>query len=161
MSDGHRDIVYGYVRLNYQGIVTVDIINIILNYYLIKLGSNILILTTTEQSKFMDLLYHRLKQQNCYENMKYINTTLLYRSSDNNNGCAQFHTKCTDKGATITIIHNEYDHIFGGYVSESWSSDDEESTTDPNVFSFTIRPNLKSIELNPINKSGKQAITVR
>ena len=156
------DIVHGYVRSNFDELVVQDIIRIIWNFYLIRIASNIL--SSNEQSSFMNLLFNRLKQQKGNENIKSINTKLLYRASDNNNECHNFHEMCDDKGATISIIHNEHNHIFGGYASKSWKSISYETccpiaVNDSNVFLYSVRPNMKCIELTKNNEKGYNAIS--
>merc|ERR1712129_261894 len=50
---------------------------------------------------------------------------LLYRGSRDGFSGQQFHAKCDGKGATITIVKSDNkDHIFGGYTSKSWNSND-------------------------------------
>ena len=141
-----KDAVYGYVRLNYNGLVIEDIIRVIYHFYLIRIASNIL--TPDEQSSFMDLLFNRLKQQKGNENIKSISTKLLYRASENDNQCYKFHEICDDKGPTISIISNDFNHVFGGYASQSWRLDPTKThdISDPNVFLYSIRPNMKCVE---------------
>ena len=118
MEQRLRDAVYGYVRQNYEADNMIDdIVNIIYQYYLIRLASKIL--NVEEQSSFIDFLFDELKQQKENKNMNLINAKLLYRASDHEYLGSKFHELCHDKGATITIIHNEYDHIFGVYLSKS------------------------------------------
>ena len=156
-----RDIVYGYVRLNYEVSFTLDVIDIIYNFYLIQITSNILNLE--EQCSFMNLLYNRLKQQKENENIKSINTKLLFRASDNDYKCDEtFHDFCDDQGATVTIIHNEHDHIFGGYTSKSWKLDEQlwfNDEKDASCFLFMIRPKLECVEWKESVEKGKEAIT--
>ena len=142
MEQRQRDTVYGYVRLNYDGLFMDDIINIIYTFYLIKIASNIL--NSEEKVSFIEFLFDQLKQQKKNGNIKSISTELLFRASENGNSCKRFHEFCDNQGPTITIINTEKDHIFGGYTSKSWSNDST-TVTDPNTFLFTIRPNLRYI----------------
>ena len=75
------------------------------------------------------------------KNMKSIETKLLFRGSEHEFECDKFHQLCHNKGATITIIHNEYDTVYGGYISESLIDPQSVDTkiTDPNTFLFVIR----------------------
>ena len=75
-------------------------------------------------------------------------TKLLFRASEHKYDRNNFHTYCDDKGPTITIIHNEYDHIYGGYVSVSWTSTDGDRIKDPTAFLFTVRPKVGYIPFN-------------
>ena len=164
MTQRQRDAVYGYVRLNYGRNATKDIIGVIYKFYLITIASNILNLE--EQSLFMDLLFCRLLKQEGNEDMKSIDTELLFRASEYQERCEKFYEICNNKGPTISIIHNEYDHIYGGYVSKSWDKSNNTSSlptvqvADPNVFLFTIRPTMKCIELKKEWMNGEEAITI-
>lgn len=151
MEQRARDTVHGFVRLNYDGSFIIEITEIIYQYYLIKIASKIL--NEIEQISFMDLLYHRLRQQQ-NANLKYIHTELLFRASDIERKSWQsdpeyyeiFHKAVSEKGPTITIISNQYNHIFGGYLSKSKKTPSSFSDTkidDPNAFLFVIRPSLK------------------
>ena len=170
MEQRHTLIVWGYVRLHHLDGIIDDIINIIYDYYFIALASQIL--DEKEQFIFMDFLFDQLSAQKENENMKSINTKLLFRASDNGNiSCDNFHHCCDNQGATITIIHNESDYIFGGYTSKSWPELNKDTMSwlgskavkDPNVFLFTIRPNLKCIPLKSgatyFGSAGDSAIT--
>ena len=143
MESRQRDTVYGYVRRNCtaQNMIN-DIIEIVYEYYLIRIASNIL--NAQEQASFLNVLWNALKQQKGNENIKSINTKLLYRASENEYSATKFHELCTDKGATITIIHNEYDHIFGGYVSKSWM---KHEVDDPNAFLFFNQAKDKGVSI--------------
>ena len=124
MAQRQRDIVFGYVRTNYETLIIDDIINIIYDYYLIRIASKIL--NVEEQSLFMELIFHRLKQQSENTDIKNIDTKLLFRESDyatldHTNKCIKFQELCTGEGPTISIFHNNVDHIFGCYISKSWT----------------------------------------
>ena len=159
MEQHQKDIVHGYVRLNYKEFIMDDIINIIYMFYLIRMASNIL--DMEEQTAFINSLFHRLKQQHENQNIMSIATNLLFRASDNGNNCDKFHEKCDNKGATITIIHNEHNHIFGGYTSKPWQTTTnyfESCKKDPFAFLFIIRPMAKFIAFNDSYADGEQAI---
>jgi hypothetical protein len=48
--------------------------------------------------------------------------TLLYRRSIHGSEGQHFHSKCDDKGCTLTIIETTCGAIFGGYSNTPWSS---------------------------------------
>ena len=50
---------------------------------------------------------------------------LLYKSSRDGRYDLTFHSKCDDKGSTLTIIETTDGHIFGGYSNTPWSSSNE------------------------------------
>ena len=47
---------------------------------------------------------------------------LLYRGSRDGMFSKNFHEKCDDKGATITLFRNDKGNIFGGYLPISWKN---------------------------------------
>ena len=143
--------VHGYVRLHYHGQFITEIIDIIHEYYLIKIDSNIL--NSNEQISLINLLFDQLKKQKLDENIKGIDTKLLYRASEHKYNCKTFHELCDGKGATITIIHNEYDHIFGGYTNKSWPAK-YGSVPDPDAFLFMIRPSVELFECRKTYKNS-------
>ena len=49
-----------------------------------------------------------------------VTLSLLYRGSRDGFGAADFHAKCDDKGATVTIVKSTEGCIFGGYSDQSW-----------------------------------------
>ena len=118
------------------------------------------ILCSYEQTWFLDILLDRLKQQ--HVNIKAIDTKLLFRASDYDNDCGRFQRYCGNKGATITIIQNEDDHTFGGYLSKSWHAYKSKSArgiSDPKAFLFMIRPTLKCIDLKKSRIDDETAAT--
>ena len=44
---------------------------------------------------------------------------LLFRGSENGFSSNEFHKRCDNKGATITIVKSN-NHIFGGYTDIPW-----------------------------------------
>ena len=48
--------------------------------------------------------------------------TLLYRASEHGFKASDFHSKCDNKGKTISLIQDTNDNVFGGYTSQSWTS---------------------------------------
>ena len=155
MEQRQKDSVFGYVRLNYNGIYPNDIIQIIFQFYLIRIHSEIL--NSKEQSSFLDLLYKELTKQKGKGNIKEINTKLLYRASEHDYSADVFHALCGDKGPTICIIHNEFDRVYGGYANVSWK-DGQSIKDDPNAFLFSIRPSVKAYGLTEEHKNGDQVI---
>ena len=140
-----KEVVYGYIRQIHDESCPVEIIEIIYRYYLIMIDSKIL--TTTEQSLLYNLLYNAL-QKNNKSDKRIINVKLdlLYRASQNEFKAGIFHMECDERGPTITVIHNNYNHIFGGYVNKSWNANNY-PTDDPDSFLFCINPTVKLYEL--------------
>ena len=48
---------------------------------------------------------------------------LVYRGSEDGFGAADFHRKCDNKGATISVIETTDGEIVGGYASVPWKSE--------------------------------------
>jgi hypothetical protein len=51
-----------------------------------------------------------------------VTLSLLYRGSRDGFRAADFHAKCDDKGATVTIVKSTEGCIFGGYSDQSWEN---------------------------------------
>lgn len=47
---------------------------------------------------------------------------LLYRASIHGFAAQEFHQRCDCQGATLTIVHNSFGNIFGGYTDVSWDA---------------------------------------
>ena len=139
----HHAAVWGYVRMNYSGGIMIDdIVNIIYQYYLIRIASNIL--TEKEQISLLDLLFDKLKTQNRNKNMKPIDISLLFRASENEFDGTKYKEICYGKKSTFAVIQNEFDHVFGGYASIALGADrNSVQSIDPNAFLFVIRPLVK------------------
>ncbi|KAF0973189.1 hypothetical protein FDP41_008396 [Naegleria fowleri] len=52
------------------------------------------------------------------------NCKLLFRASQDGFNASQFHSKCDNKGPTVTIIKTFNNCIFGGYTPLSWNTSD-------------------------------------
>ncbi|ETO01461.1 TLDc domain-containing protein [Reticulomyxa filosa] len=49
--------------------------------------------------------------------------TLLYRGSRDGFRASDFHEKCDNKGATVTIVlSDQFNHVFGGFTNVQWTS---------------------------------------
>jgi len=64
---------------------------------------------------------------------------LLYRASRDGFDCKMFHLLCDNKGPTLCVIRSEENHVFGGYTSVSWSSNNMGHHCDPYAFIFALR----------------------
>ena len=62
---------------------------------------------------------------------------LLYRGSRDGMYSKNFHEKCDDKGATITLFRNDKGNIFGGYLPISWKNNGEYQNEN-RCFIFTL-----------------------
>ena len=55
--------------------------------------------------------------------LKSLKFKLIFSATINGDKDSDFHKFCNGKGPTVTIIKGENDHIFGGYVTDPYSSD--------------------------------------
>jgi len=54
---------------------------------------------------------------------------LLYRGSRDGFEASEFHTKCDDEGATVTVIKDSDGYLFGGFTDMPWTSEDVNCST--------------------------------
>jgi len=75
----------------------------------------------------------------------------LFSSSEDGCTAKAFHSKCDDRGATLTIIESKGGKIFGGYTSASWSCAGK-WISDETAWLFKTRPyeriKIKKDEMN-------------
>jgi hypothetical protein len=66
---------------------------------------------------------------------------LLYKIS--RDGCSNvtFHSKCDNKGMTVTVLYNSSDTVYGGFTSQSWTSTGGAYVSDPKAFLFQLKYN--------------------
>ena len=77
---------------------------------------------------------------------------LLYRGSRDGWKGSDFHEKCDDKGATITVIRSSDGFIFGGFADKSWKSSGGWCKSDK-AFLFSLKS--PSDEVGPTKMSIK------
>ena len=69
---------------------------------------------------------------------------LLFRSSRDGTTAAAFHSRCDERGPTLTLIKDTAGNVFGGYTSLHWNSAGEDGDrwvdrrNDPAAFLFTV-----------------------
>ncbi|CAF4056407.1 unnamed protein product, partial [Rotaria sp. Silwood1] len=78
----------------------------------------------------------KMKLNEFYGN-RYQRWELIYKASRDGFDANAFHTRCNDKGPTITIVRSNNNFIFGGYTAVSWTSDGNYKN-DTNAFLFTL-----------------------
>jgi hypothetical protein len=57
------------------------------------------------------------------EDFSFVEVTLLYKGSRDGYGAADFHRLCDFQGPSLTVITSTSGHVFGGFASSSWTSD--------------------------------------
>jgi hypothetical protein len=62
---------------------------------------------------------------------------LIYKASRDGFDANAFHTRCDNKGPTMTIIQSNNNYLFGGYTSIPWTSDGSYKN-DTTAFLFTL-----------------------
>lgn len=79
---------------------------------------------------------------------------LLYRASRDGWDTNDFHSKCDDKGATVTIVKTSEGYVFGGYTDQSWASEGHwKSSNEAFLFSLKCHAGLAPVKMRL--KSGE------
>mmetsp|Transcript_72904 Transcript_72904/g.116286 ORF Transcript_72904/g.116286 Transcript_72904/m.116286 type:complete len:245 (-) Transcript_72904:56-790(-) len=160
--------IAGYVRQNsnMHEKCPLDVVRLIDDFCALRVTSTIL--SRTENEWLVSLLCQQFMEQQLINERKdvfvnHIQLSLLYRASENAFSAASFHEQCDYKGSTISVIHNEFDHVFGGFVSVSWGKTEQHdllfsSIADPNSFMYQIRPQPKLCALKAEHKYSARMI---
>ena len=85
-------------------------------------------LLKVEQKKKLNEFYGKSSQQ----------WELIYKASRDGFDANTFHSRCDNKGPTITIIQSNNGYLFGGYTSISWASSGGSYKNDNAAFLFTL-----------------------
>ena len=153
-----KDLINGYIKEQYgDNKYPKALIDLIYKFYTIKIFSSLL--TRNEEMSLLNLLWDRLSTHTGNDKMTQIDFKLLYRASENEYSSDIFHELCDNKGATLVIAYNDYNHIYGGYASKSWNWN-ESTIADKNAFLYVIRPTTDSFGFkdNEKAKTGKDAL---
>ena len=122
-----------------------------LKQYLIGDGEEI---SNIKRYKDYALIVKGIKSQIAYLNNETIKLKLIYKSSKHGYTAKDFHTKCDNKGPTVTVIRTKDNITFGGFTSINWSDKNEEFMDEKSfLFSFDknkIYKNKKTQGLNNI-----------
>ncbi|CAF1263987.1 unnamed protein product [Rotaria magnacalcarata] len=62
---------------------------------------------------------------------------LIYKATRDGFDANAFHSRCNDRGPTITIIQSNNNYLFGGYTAIPWTSDNSYKS-DTTAFLFTL-----------------------
>ena len=81
---------------------------------------------------------------------KFKSCKLIFRASEHGYTPAAFHSKCDNKGPTVTLVHNSFNKTFGGFTKESWDTTEREPK-DLESFLFSLDVNQKY----EFNNSGR------
>jgi hypothetical protein len=80
-----------------------------------------------EQKKKLNEFYGKTNQQ----------WELIYKASRDGFDANAFHSRCNNKGPTMTIIQSNNNYLFGGYTAVPWTSDGSYKN-DTTAFLFTL-----------------------
>ena len=108
-------VIFGFIRENFNQSITILIFSIfpvvltelVIDYVIIRIDS--MILSGKEEKCLIHLLNDKLQSN--------FTTELLYRASEHNFDSNKFHEKCDEKGSTIVIVKNTYNHVYGLFKS--------------------------------------------
>jgi hypothetical protein len=73
---------------------------------------------------------------------KKVKSTLLYRGSRDGWMAFDFHSRCDNKGHTVTLFRSDKSLRIGGYTSQSWDSSNK-SKSDSAAFLFSLNSKMK------------------
>jgi hypothetical protein len=79
---------------------------------------------------------------------------LLWKGSRDGFTAEAFHSRCDNKGLTLTLIQSSFNKVFGGYTSVPWQSRaDSKFEDDKNAFIFSLTMKVKCKHQKKINAS--------
>ena len=85
-------------------------------------------------------------------------SNLLYRATRDGWTASTFHSKCNNKGSSITVIKTDKGYVFGGYVDKAWNGiGNYVSSNEAFIFSLKCHANLPPTKMK-INTNNKSAI---
>ena len=97
-----------------------------------------------------------------FNNLSQRNITRIYQATVDGWDPKDFHSACDQRGATLTIMKDTNNNIFGGYTTRKWSSHTKFGVyeSDPGAYLFSLKSTvLEKCEKFPINSpSGHYAI---
>ncbi len=108
------------------------------------------------------MILNRIECLSLIEMTKATSSLLLYRASRDGFSYDNFHFNCDNKEKTVILIKNNLNFVFGGYTSETWTSDVTvlRFKTDATAFIFSLRRNGISNSKKFKVKKSEHAIIV-
>ncbi|XP_033733490.1 interferon-induced protein 44-like [Pecten maximus] len=64
--------------------------------------------------------------------------TKLYSSREDGSDVVEFHSRCDNRGRTLTLVYNSAGEVYGGYTSVSWQSYSNKPVYDNKAFIFVL-----------------------
>jgi hypothetical protein len=85
--------------------------------------------------------------------------TLLYRASRDGWNASDFHAKCDNKGATLTVIKCTDGYVLGGYANSGWNSSGSwQTATGSFLFSLHGPSGVGPVKLHLIDPNHQHAM---
>ena len=82
-----------------------------------NLKSKDILLNEEEKKMVCDWILKVMKSKG-----KIVNMTLLYKVTTHGDSASTFHSRCNNKGYTLTLVRNTKGYSCGGFTTASWSS---------------------------------------
>eukprot|EP01084_Bolivina_argentea_P173228 300039_1 len=96
------------------------------------------IMTKDEQQILISLLKDGLKNKGLFS------LNILFRMSKDGKKAIEFHDACDNKGATVTIVETEFNHVFGAFTNIGWKNHFAgKYEIDNDMFIFLLRSSKK------------------
>jgi BTB/POZ domain-containing protein KCTD9 len=78
-------------------------------------------------------------------NVSDLKLNLIYKASRDGFKAIDFHSRCDNKGATISVIKSEHGKTFGGFTNLDWNSNNIWIVGEGKSFIFQMDNNTKHI----------------
>eukprot|EP01084_Bolivina_argentea_P082630 149593_1 len=160
-------LVYGYIREQFEVKINSNdtyaitfmpssIKNLCIEFFgSILFDSNILSLD--EECILDDIMRQNISNPN-----NIIEYRLLYRASEHEYLASKYHELCDQKSSTITIIHNEHNHVFGGYFAIAWEKQPAfKCKRDPDAILFLLRSSDTKCNIPKVYHPMSSSSTIR
>ena len=86
-------------------------------------------------------------------------SNLLYRATRDGWTASTFHSKCNNKGSSITVIKTDKGYVFGGYIDKAWSGSDKcIHSNEAFIFSLKCNANLPPTKMKINTNNNDNAI---
>jgi hypothetical protein len=78
-------------------------------------------------------------------NVTDLNLSLIYKATRDGFKASDFHSRCDNKGPTISVIKSEHGKTFGGFTNLNWHKNGSHAAGDGKSFIFQLDNNTKHI----------------
>eukprot|EP01084_Bolivina_argentea_P050441 92746_1 len=138
-------VIWGYIRehieqhYKHKLYIPVAIKGELLKFLGIQFIHSKILLTNKQKDLLFEILSKQIIHSNILTGLK-----LLYRASEHAFNAQKFHNLCDNKTHSITVIQSDHNHIFGGYLSVGFNSNNK-FVEDNKAFLFSISNNNSKI----------------